>query len=516
MALKIYNTLSRSVEPFKSITPGKVGMYVCGVTVYDDCHIGHGRTFIAFDVARRWLQESGYDVKFVRNVTDVDDKIIKRAAERKILPSELAETYTKRMQEDLEELGCLPPSVEPRATQYIPKMLALIEKLEEKGYAYQDKNGDVDFSVRKFKPYGALSGKKVDELQPGERVKVEEAKQDPLDFALWKRAKPGEPEWDSKWGKGRPGWHIECSAMSCDLLGERVKVEEAKQDPLDFALWKRAKPGEPEWDSKWGKGRPGWHIECSAMSCDLLGETFDIHGGGPDLMFPHHENEIAQSEAANGKKFVNTWMHSGPLRVNGEKMSKSLGNFWTIRDALKETNTQYGDKNGNETLRFFLLRSHYRSPIDFSSALVEDAHQALIRLYTALKNTSADDKPLDWNEKYAAQFKEAMDDDFNTAQAVAVLFELAKEVNQTKSPELARQLKKLGGVLGILQLDPEAFVKGAVDSVDEAAVEALIAERKAAKAAKNWARADEIRKELLEKNIVLEDAPGGVTTWRRA
>ena len=516
MALKIYNTLSRSVEPFKSITPGKVGMYVCGVTVYDDCHIGHGRTFIAFDVARRWLQESGYDVKFVRNVTDVDDKIIKRAAERKILPSELAETYTKRMQEDLEELGCLPPSVEPRATQYIPKMLALIEKLEEKGYAYQDKNGDVDFSVRKFKPYGALSGKKVDELQPGERVKVEEAKQDPLDFALWKRAKPGEPEWDSKWGKGRPGWHIECSAMSCDLPGERVKVEEAKQDPLDFALWKRAKPGEPEWDSKWGKGRPGWHIECSAMSCDLLGETFDIHGGGPDLMFPHHENEIAQSEAANGKKFVNTWMHSGPLRVNGEKMSKSLGNFWTIRDALKETNTQYGDKNGNETLRFFLLRSHYRSPIDFSSALVEDAHQALIRLYTALKNTSADDKPLDWNEKYAAQFKEAMDDDFNTAQAVAVLFELAKEVNQTKSPELARQLKKLGGVLGILQLDPEAFVKGAVDSVDEAAVEALIAERKAAKAAKNWARADEIRKELLEKNIVLEDAPGGVTTWRRA
>ena len=309
MALKIYNTLSRSVEPFKSITPGKVGMYVCGVTVYDDCHIGHGRTFIAFDVARRWLQESGYDVKFVRNVTDVDDKIIKRAAERKILPSELAETYTKRMQEDLEELGCLPPSVEPRATQYIPKMLALIEKLEEKGYAYQDKNGDVDFSVRKFKPYGALSGKKVDELQPG----------------------------------------------------ELVRVEEAKQDPLDFALWKRAKPGEPEWDSKWGKGRPGWHIECSAMSCDLLGETFDIHGGGPDLMFPHHENEIAQSEAANGKKFVNTWMHSGPLRVNGEKMSKSRGNVVNPDDIVNEF--------GADTLRTYEM---FIGAFDLAASWSED------------------------------------------------------------------------------------------------------------------------------------------------
>ena len=463
MALKIYNTLTRKQEPFQSIEPGKVGMYVCGVTVYDDCHIGHGRTFIAFDVIRRWLQASGYDVKFIRNVTDIDDKIIKRAAERGVLPEELAKKYTERMQEDFRNLGCLGPTVEPRATQYIPKMLALIETLEEKGYAYQDKNGDVDYSVRKFAPYGRLSGKKVDELQPG----------------------------------------------------ERVQVDAAKKDPLDFALWKSAKPGEPMWDSKWGKGRPGWHIECSAMSCDLLGETFDIHGGGPDLLFPHHENEIAQSEAANGKKFVNTWMHSGPLRVNGEKMSKSLGNFWTIRDAMKETNEHYGEKNGSETLRFFLLKSHYRSPIDFSAALVKDSHAGLMRLYNALKSTAADDQPLDWNEEHAKRFKEAMDEDFNTAGAVAVLFELANAVNATKSSALARQLKELGKVLGILQLDPEVFVKGAVAEVDEAWVESMIQERKEAKAAKNWARADEIRKELSDKGIILEDAPGGVTTWRK-
>ena len=372
MALKIYNTLSRSVEPFKSITPGKVGMYVCGVTVYDDCHIGHGRTFIAFDVARRWLQESGYDVKFVRNVTDVDDKIIKRAAERKILPSELAETYTKRMQEDLEELGCLPPSVEPRATQYIPKMLALIEKLEEKGYAYQDKNGDVDFSVRKFKPYGALSGKKVDELQPG----------------------------------------------------ERVKVEEAKQDPLDFALWKRAKPGEPEWDSKWGKGRPGWHIECSAMSCDLLGETFDIHGGGPDLMFPHHENEIAQSEAANGKKFVNTWMHSGPLRVNGEKMSKSRGNVVDPNDVV--------DEYGADVLRLYVLfMGDYEKAAPWSESSVKGCKRFVDRIW------ALQDKVVDSNE-YSDKLRSLMhktikkvSDDiesmkFNTA--IAAMMTLLNEI----------------------------------------------------------------------------------------
>lgn len=463
MALEIYNTLTRKQETFVPIEPGKVTMYVCGVTVYDDCHIGHGRTFIAFDVVRRWLEASGYDVKFVRNVTDVDDKIIRRSAERGILPDELTAEYTRRMQEDLVALNCLAPSVEPRATQYIPQMLALIEKLEAAGFAYQDKEGDVDFAVRKFKTYGELSGKRIDELR----------------------------------------------------AGERVELDTAKRDPLDFVLWKKAKPGEPQWDSKWGKGRPGWHIECSAMSCDLLGKTFDIHGGGPDLKFPHHENEIAQSEAANGQKFVNTWMHSGPLRVNGEKMSKSLKNFWTIRDALAETNKQYGEGNGNETLRFFLLKSSYRSPIDFSSGLVEDAHQGLMRLYTALKDVKGDGKALDWNEAFAARFKAAMDDDFNTALAVSVLFELANAVNSTKSAELARQLKELGGVLGMLQLEPEVFVKGATDDIDAAWVEEMIRKRRDAKKARDFATADAIRAELLEKGIVLEDAPGGVTTWRR-
>ncbi|WP_281523912.1 cysteine--tRNA ligase [Turicimonas muris] len=464
MALKIYNTLTRKVEPFKSIEPGKAGMYVCGVTVYDDCHIGHGRTFIAFDVARRWLEKSGYEVKFVRNITDVDDKIIKRSAERGILPEELSKIYAERMQEDFAELGCLPPTHEPRATAYIPQMLSLIEKLEEKGYAYQDKGGDVDFAVRNFKNYGELSGKKIDELR----------------------------------------------------AGERVSIDETKRDPLDFVLWKKAKPGEPQWDSKWGKGRPGWHIECSAMACELLGETIDIHAGGPDLKFPHHENEIAQSQAATGKKFVNTWMHSGPLRVNGEKMSKSLGNFWTIRDALKETNKQYGQGNGNETLRFFLLKSQYRSPIDFSSALVEDAHTGLTRLYNALKEVAPDEQPLDWNEKHAAKFKEAMDDDFNTALAVSVLFELANEVNSTKSPELARQLKKLGEVLGLLQLNPEKFIKGAVEGVDVAWVEEMIQKRKDAKKNKDFGTADAIRQELKDKGIVLEDKPGGITEWKKA
>lgn len=466
--LSIYSTYSREQRPFKSIEPGRVRMYVCGVTVYDYCHIGHGRTFVAFDVVRRWLEASGYQVTFVRNITDVDDKIIRRAAERGITTDALTSEFAKAMQEDMIALGCLTPTFEPRATEYIPQMLGLIEKLEEKGYAYHAADGDVDYSVRGFKNYGHLSGKSIDDLQSG----------------------------------------------------ARVQVAEGKRDPLDFVLWKSAKPGEPQWTSKWGCGRPGWHIECSAMAMNLLGETIDIHGGGPDLIFPHHENEIAQSEAATGKTFANYWMHSGPLRVRAadgteEKMSKSLGNFWTIRDALKETNEAYGDGFGAEVLRFFLLRSQYRSPITFSSGLIEEAHKGLVRLYTTLKGRKGDGQPIDWNEPYAARFREAMDDDFNTAQAVAVLFELATEINRTGSEELVRQLLGLGHILNILTNDPEKFLQGGVqDAGEEARIAALIAERAAAKKAKNFARADEIRKSLLAEGVELQDGPGG-TTWRR-
>jgi len=443
-------------------------MYVCGVTVYDYTHIGHGRTFVAFDIVRRWFEASGYEVTFVRNVTDVDDKIIRRAAEQGITTTALTEKFTAAMQEDMLSLGCLAPTYEPRATAFIPKMLDIIGKLEAKGLAYQASDGDVDYAVRQFKGYGKLSGKSIDDLRSG----------------------------------------------------ARVGVADAKRDPLDFVLWKRAKPGEPQWESPWGLGRPGWHIECSAMSSYYLGEHFDIHGGGPDLVFPHHENEIAQSEGAHGEGFANVWMHSGPLRVRSsdgteEKMSKSLGNFWTIRDALKETNGRYGEGNGNEALRFFLLRSHYRSPISFNTALIEDAHRALTRFYSALKETPAAPVALDWSAKYPAAFKAAMDDDFNTPQAVGVLFELAAEVNRTKDANLAGVLKALGAILNILQRDPEVFLKGATMGLDEAAITAKIAERATAKAAKDWAKADAIRRELSEAGIILEDRHG-VTTWRRA
>ncbi len=463
MALKIYNTLTRTTETFTPIDPGKIGMYLCGVTVYDSCHLGHGRTFVAFDVVRRWLEASGYEVKLVRNITDVDDKIIKRSAERGILPEELAKEETLKMQDDFAKLGCIPPTVEPKATQYIPQMLELIEKLEQKGYAYADSKGDVNYRVRMFKPYGALSGKNIDELR----------------------------------------------------AGERVAVDESKEDPLDFALWKKAKPGEPQWDSKWGKGRPGWHIECSAMSCSLLGETFDIHAGGPDLKFPHHENEIAQSEAATGKKFVNTWMHSGPLLVDGVKMSKSLGNFKTIRDALTEANQKYGQGNGNEVVRFFLLRPQYSSIIDYTDRIIGDAHASLKRLYTALKDVKPSDGELDWSETYAQKFKQAMDDNFNTSIAVSALFELVREVNQTKSAELSKQLKKLGGILGILQGDPDTFIKGDTTGIDEAWILSMIEQRKQAKKAKDFARADAIRDELKGSGIILEDKPGGLTEWKK-
>lgn len=467
MALSIYSTLSRTQSPFTPIEPNHVRMYVCGVTVYDYCHIGHGRTFVAFDIVRRWLEASGYKVTFVRNITDVDDKIIRRAAERGVTTDELTDEFARAMQEDMLALGCLAPTHEPRATKYIPQMLRLVDLLADKGLAYQAENGDVDYAVRRFPGYGKLSGKRLDEQQSG----------------------------------------------------ARVEVESSKRDPLDFVLWKSAKPGEPSWDSKWGRGRPGWHIECSAMAQDLLGNTFDIHGGGPDLIFPHHENEIAQSEGANGVPFAKVWMHSGPLRVrmadgSEVKMSKSLGNFWTIRDALKETNAAYGEKNGAEVLRFFLMRSHYRSPVTFGPSLIEDAQKALVRLYGALKGREAAPGPVDWTEVHAARFKEAMDDDFNTPQAVGVLFDLALEVNRTGSPELVRQLRGLGAVLNVLQLDPEAFLKGAVSEGDEARIDALIAERAAAKKARNFARADEIRDQLKNEGIELLDGPQG-TTWRR-
>lgn len=467
MSLELYSTLSRRKQVFEPINAGEVKMYVCGVTVYDYTHIGHGRTFISFDIIRRWLEASGFKVTFVRNITDVDDKIIRRAAERHVTCDALTDEFARAMQEDMLALGCLAPTVEPRATHFIPQMLNIIDKLEKKGLAYQTKSGDVAYAVRQFKDYGKLSGKSIDDL----------------------------------------------------ISGERVAADETKRDPLDFVLWKSAKPGEPQWDSPWGKGRPGWHIECSAMSCHYLGETFDIHGGGPDLIFPHHENEIAQSEGANGKRFANYWMHTGPLRVMNkegkeEKMSKSLGNFWTVRDAIAETDDKFGKGNGAQVLRFFLMRTHYRSPILFGPDLIVDAYQSLKRLYTALKDVPADNEPLDWNEECAKRFAEAMNDDFNVPVAVAQLFELANRAQAQKSAAMSRQLKKLGAVLNILQGDPEAFLKGSTEGLDEAAIEEAIAARAAAKKAKDYAKADEIRKHLAQMGVMLTDTPQG-TTWQR-
>ena len=467
MSLEIYSTLSREKAPFKPINDHQVKMYVCGVTVYDYCHIGHGRTFVSFDIIRRWLEASGYDVTFVRNITDVDDKIIRRAAERGISCDALTEEFGRAMQEDMLALGCLAPTHEPRATHFIPQMLNIIEKLQAKGLAYQTDGGDVAYNVRGFKDYGKLSGKSIDELRSG----------------------------------------------------SRVATDATKRDPIDFVLWKAAKPGEPQWESPWGKGRPGCYIECSAMSCHYLGETFDIHGGGPDLIFPHHENEIAQSEGANGKKFANYWMHTGPLRVMNkegkqEKMSKSLGNFWTVRDAIAETDDKFGAGNGAQVLRFFLMRTHYRSPILFSSDLIVDAYQGLKRLYGALNDVPPDQESLDWNEECAQRFKAAMDDDFNVPVAVAQLFELANRAHTTKDGAMTRQLKALGAILNILQGDPKAFLKGSTAGLDEAAIEAAIADRAAAKKAKDYAKADEIRQRLAQMGVMLVDTPQG-TKWQR-
>ena len=458
MSLRIYNTLSRALEEFSPIEPGHVRMYVCGMTIYDLCHIGHARMMMAFDVVQRWLKASGYRVTYVRNITDIDDKIIRRALERGITIRALTDEMIAAMHADIGALGIEAPALEPRATEFVPQMLSLIDQLEGKGLAYRASNGDVNYSVRKFDGYGKLSGKSLDELRAGERVAVDDGKQDPLDFVLWKSAKADEPP-------------------------------------------------EAKWDSHFGAGRPGWHIECSAMSCATLGETFDIHGGGADLQFPHHENEIAQSEGANGKPLARFWVHNGFVRVDNEKMSKSLGNFFTIRDVLKSYDA--------ETVRFFIVRAHYRSALNYSDAHLDDARQALKRLYTALSLVSPEDNTaIHWADPYAARFKAAMDDDFGTPEAVAVLFDLAGEVNKTGSAALAGLLKALGGCLGLLQGDPKAYLQSGAGA-SEADIQAQIVARAAAKAAKNFAEADRIRQELLTQGIVLKDSASG-TTWEAA
>jgi len=457
MSLRIYNTLSRALEPFTPIEPGHVRMYVCGMTVYDLCHLGHARAMVAFDVVQRWLKASSYQVTYVRNVTDIDDKIIKRALENGETIRSLTDRMVDALHQDADALGIERPTHEPRATDYVPQMLNLIGTLAQKGLAYQSGNGDVNYAVRKFPGYGKLSGKSLDELRAGERVAVLDGKDDPLDFVLWKSAKPTEP-------------------------------------------------AEAKWDSAYGPGRPGWHIECSAMSCEMLGESFDIHGGGADLQFPHHENEIAQSEGATGKPLARVWMHNGFVRVDNEKMSKSLGNFFTIREIL----AQYDP----ETVRFFIIRAHYRSPLNYSDAHLDDARGALKRLYTALHSVKPATVEIDWLNPHAARFKAAMDEDFGTPEAVAALFELATEVNKTGSAQAAGLLRALGGCLGLLQDDPEKFLK-AGSSLDEAAIRVLIEQRAAAKQAKNFAEADRIRNDLLSQGIVLKDSPAG-TTWEAA
>jgi len=475
--LRIYNNLSRQKEAFKPIEPGKVGMYVCGMTVYDYCHVGHARVLVVFDMIARYLRYSGYDVTYVRNITDIDDKIIKRANENDETITALTGRFIAAMHEDSAALGVLPPDQEPRATTSMEQILAMIQTLIDKGYAYPARNGDVYYDVSRFEGYGKLSGKKLEDLR----------------------------------------------------AGERVAVDEVKDDPLDFVLWKAAKPGEPSWESPWGKGRPGWHIECSAMSTDCLGEHFDIHGGGLDLQFPHHENEIAQSEGATGCKFVNYWIHNGFVQIREEKMSKSLGNFFTLREVLKEY--------APEVIRYFILASHYRSPLNYSDQNLDSAKAALERFYTALRGVEAAE--VTEGGDYEQRFRQAMDDDFNTVEAMAVLFEIANALNVAKAERnseqaarLAGQLKYLGGVLGLLQDDADAFLKGKVkipeaDNLNlrghapkiavvlsDVKIEELIDQRNQARKEKDWAESDRIRDELQAQEIILEDGPGG-TTWRR-
>jgi len=452
--LKIYNSIAREKQTFVPILAGKVSMYVCGMTVYDFCHLGHARVMVVFDMVNRWLRSSGFDVNYVRNITDIDDKIIKRANENGESIAELTQRFIDAMNEDSDALGILRPDIEPRATAHIQGMIDMIGALIEKGHAYHADNGDVFYSVNSFKTYGKLSGKSLEDLRAGERVEVDTFKRDPMDFVLWKSVKPNEPSWDSPWGKGRPGWHIECSVMS----------------------------------------------ECH------LGNHFDIHGGGQDLQFPHHENEIAQSEAAHDCTFVNYWMHNGFVRVDDEKMSKSLGNFFTIRDVLK--------KYDSEVVRFFILRAHYRSPLNYSDKHLDDAKQALTRLYTALRGFSTNAN-YDEQDVSAVNFKAAMNDDFNTPEAVAVLFDLANELNKTRDVKVAAQLKGLASLLGLLNRDPESYLKaGNTDSDDVSKIEQLILARTEAKQAKNFVEADKIRQDLMAQGVILEDSPQG-TTWRR-
>jgi len=459
MGLRLHNTLSGQLEDFTPLEAGHVRMYVCGMTVYDDCHLGHARSMLAFDVVQRWLKASGYRVTYVRNVTDIDDKIIRRALDNGETIGTLTDRMVQNLHRDADALGIERPSHEPRATDYVPQMLALIDSLERKGFAYRASNQDVNFAVRKFKGYGKLSGKSIDELRAGERVAVDDGKHDPLDFVLWKSAKANEPQ-------------------------------------------------EAKWDSAFGAGRPGWHIECSAMACELLGESFDIHGGGADLQFPHHENEIAQSEVASGKPLARYWMHNGFVTRDNEKMSKSLGNFFSIQEILARFDA--------ETTRFFVVRSHYRSALNYSDAHIEDARIALKRLYTSLQAVPPQAEPvaIDWNAPYSDRFKAAMDQDFGTPEAVAVLFDLASEVNRNRSPQLAGLLRALGGVLGLLQSPPEVFLRSG-SAVDAGHIDALIAQRQTAKAGRDFARADAIRAELLAQGIVLKDSAQG-TTWEAA
>jgi len=451
--LSIYNTLNNKKEIFKSIEPNKVKMYVCGMTVYDFCHIGHARVLIVFDMITRWLRESGYEVNYVRNITDIDDKIIKKAIIEKVDYKVITENFIKEMDRDAEQLGIIPPTLEPKATDHIEEMIKMIEELISKGFAYKAENNDVFYAVSKFEDYGKLSGKSLKDLR----------------------------------------------------AGSRVEVDEFKKDNNDFVLWKSAKPNEPSWDSPWGDGRPGWHIECSTMSNNLLGQTFDIHGGGQDLQFPHHENEIAQSEAVNSCQMANYWIHNGFVKIDDEKMSKSLGNFFTIRSVL--------EKYQPEVVRFFILKAHYRSPLNFSQENLNESKQAITKLYLSIRNSKVNkDYKIDWDSKYANEFKKALNDDFNTPVAIAVLFELALRINKNQNIEDINLLVKLGNIIGVLNDDAEYFLK---DNLDEAIdVEAIIKQRDEAKAAKDYFTADKLRNDLLEKNILIEDTPSG-TVWRR-